>query len=69
MKNNGIFIDSALEEFYSLILHPVAREIKFNHLATSRNHWWLLKNTGIFTSSTLLFPVATACVMHIYGSV
>jgi hypothetical protein len=28
-----------------------------------------LKNTGIFTSSTLLFPVATACVMHIYGSV
>jgi hypothetical protein len=27
-------------EFYSLILHPVAREIKFNHLATSRD-WWL----------------------------
>jgi hypothetical protein len=25
---------------YSLILHPVAREIKFNHLATSRNHFF-----------------------------
>jgi hypothetical protein len=29
----------------------------------------LLKNTGIFTISTLLFPVATPCEMHIYGSV
>jgi hypothetical protein len=25
-----------------LILHPVAREIKFNHLATSRNHLSLI---------------------------
>jgi hypothetical protein len=25
--------------FYSLILHPVAREIQFNHIATSRNHF------------------------------
>jgi hypothetical protein len=26
--------------FYSLILHPVAREIQFIHIATSRNHFF-----------------------------
>jgi hypothetical protein len=31
--------------FYSLILHPVAREIQFNHLATSPNHFSLMSRS------------------------
>jgi hypothetical protein len=39
LNRHKVSIYCLLYTFYSLILHPVAREIKFNYLATSRNHF------------------------------